>query len=221
MRPSIKHFFTRRFCPLVGCVFLGFLFSGAVQNVELLSRNFVQTEESIPSNRDIVFVGLPGLRYPRLIGCEFKKITDIRVNCIESFSAQSKSFPRGAVSALKEKAREIGGDVVLYFNGPSSGIDAQVFRQQDGDCIPFLLFIDGDVKELDSKGCEYSILGPLIVSQFDSNSPGNTYWDILEGAFADSVRARSGEGLWVSESEGVITGRVLRFEDLACRGWIE
>ena len=86
MWPSVKQFFNHRFGHLIGYLVLILLFSGEVQNVELNSPNFVQTEEPIPFTRDIVFVGLPGLKYPRLIGCEYTKIADVRVNCTESFS---------------------------------------------------------------------------------------------------------------------------------------
>ncbi len=186
-------------------------------------RNFKSSPgNSAQPSLEIIFVGLPGLKYPRAIGCESIKIGDIRVDCPQSYTCyESRPFPPGVVSSLKEKARELGGDIVQYFNGVSSGIDAQVYRRKNSDCKPILLFIENDEKDLSSRGCQYMILGRTITSPIKTTSTGSNYWETITGSFADSVRARDGEGLWVTESDGVMSGRVLLFLDEDCRGWFE
>jgi len=63
-------------------------------------RNFKSSPgNSAQPSLEIIFVGLPGLKYPRAIGCESKKIGDIRVDCPQSYTCyESRPFPPGVMS---------------------------------------------------------------------------------------------------------------------------
>jgi len=204
---------------MISCLGFIVLFSGQAPEVESLYSGCIESMAPIPLSQEIEFIGLPGQRYPRWIGCEFKKLCTIGV--ASSYNYRDRVFSEDAVTALKQRAREIGGDAVLFFRGSTSGIEAQVVRRVISDCEPFLLFLEQPGHDTGEPVCEYRQLGPPLSGQLDLESVDSGYWEIVTGAFADSVRARSGEALCVTSSEGTVTGRVVRFVDPGCREWIE
>ncbi len=206
---------------VLGVVFLITIFSGATPSVDVVSLGDLKVFPPLSPTQEVIFIGLEGLQYPRWVGCESQTIGTIRAMATGCYNPETKTFPEGTIPALKEKARELGGDTVTFFNGPCSGIDAQVSRRTDGNCNPILLFLEGSEQVLGNVGCEYEIVGPLLNFPIGKSSSSESYFGVIRGAFADSVHSRSGEGLWVTESDGILCGRVLRFRDPACKGWVE